>query len=89
VRQLIERYAVYFVAPATDFIQTTRWLEQYINVPAWQHTVFIDHRQLLLGDYLIEKAHTKDSMATRLEYGSETFKSWEDLLEYFSRLDGQ
>lgn len=89
VRQLIENYQVFFVAPATDFISVSEWLEQYINVPAWQHTVFTYQRQFLYGDYLIEKEDTKDAMATRLEYGSDTFKTWEDLLDYFSHLGGQ
>lgn len=89
VRQLIEHYQVYFVAPATNYASTEAWLEEYINVPAWRHTLFVYQRQLLLGDYLIEKEHTKDAMTTRLEYGSDTFKTWEDLLEYFSHLGGQ
>jgi len=89
VRQLIEHYTVYFVAPATDFQQTEQWLEEYINVPAWRHTVYTYQRHLLLGDYLIECENTKDAMATRLAFGSDTFKTWEDLLEYFERLGGQ
>jgi hypothetical protein len=89
VRQLIETYQVYFVAPAHCHEQTTAWLEEYINVPAWHHTLFVYQRHLLLGDYLIEKEHTKDAMTTRLEYGSDTFKTWEDLLGYFSHLGGQ
>jgi len=28
-------------------------------------------------------------LTTVLEYGSETFKTWEDVIEYFSRLGGQ
>jgi hypothetical protein len=28
-------------------------------------------------------------MATLIEYGSDTFKTWEDIIEYFSRLGGQ
>jgi hypothetical protein len=28
-------------------------------------------------------------MATLLEFGSDTFKTWEDLIEYFSHLGGQ
>lgn len=89
IRRLIENYQVFFVAPAEDCEQTAQWLEQYINVPAWRHTLFIYQRQLLLGDYLIEQEHTKDAMTTRLEYGSDTFKTWEDLLDYFSHLGGQ
>ena len=89
VRQLIEHYQVFFVAPADQCEKTTAWLEEYINVPAWRHTLFVYQRQLLLGDYLIERGDTKGGMATRLEYGSDTFKTWEDLLEYFNRLGGQ
>ena len=89
VRLLIEHYAVYFVASVDDCAGTSAWLEKYINVPAWNHTIFANQRQLLYGDYLIEGIETKDTMATRLAYGSDTFKTWEDIIEYFSRLGGQ
>ncbi len=89
VHELIECYQLFFVAPTVDHAETTAWLEEYINVPAWRHTVFTDRRNLLLGDYLIEREETQDSMATRLEFGSDTFKTWEDLLEYFEHLGGQ
>lgn len=89
VRQLIEQYAVYFVAPVNDCEAQWAWLEKFINVPAWNHTLFVNQRQLLYGDYLIEGLETKDSMATRLAYGSDTFKTWEDIIEYFNRLGGQ
>lgn len=89
VRQLIEHYQVYFVAPATDYAAKTAWLEEYVNVPAWQHTIFTDRRDLLYGDYLVSQQQEGDTMATLLEYGSDTFKTWEDIIEYFSRLGGQ
>ena len=40
VRMLIEHYQVYFVAPSANHAETTTWLEAYINVPAWNHTIF-------------------------------------------------
>jgi hypothetical protein len=97
VRLLIEHYQVFFVAPAAAFSTTESWLAEYINVPAWQHTIFTPRRDLLYGDYLIAKPKFKDqsskfkenSLATLLEYGSDTFKTWEDVIEYFSRLGGQ
>ena len=93
VRLLLERYQLFFVAPSTPaprpLAEYVEWLEQYINVPAWNHTVLTNHRQLLLGDYLVEAEHTADPMATRLEYGSDTFKTWEDLIDYFELLGGQ
>jgi len=103
VRQLIEHYQVYFVASPSQYAMVSPWLEEYINVPAWRHTVYTDRRDLLYGDYLIagvQGMHIPgseasgdgsegDTMATLLEYGSDTFKTWEDVIEYFSRLGGQ
>ena len=94
VRRLIERYQVYFVAPASSslpsaYSDTTSWLEQFVNVPAWGHTVFTNQRQLLYGDYLIEADETADAMATSIAFGSDTFKTWEDIIDYFDRLGGQ
>ena len=94
VRQLIEAYQVYFVVPATSsepeaMTAATQWLEKYIGVAAWGHTVFTNQRHLLYGDYLIETTPTRDAMATTLEYGSEQFKTWEAVLDFFSHLGGQ
>lgn len=94
VSLLQEHYQLFFVSPVNESASAAvgnvlQWLEKYINVPAWGHTIFTSKRHLLLGDYLIETEHTRNSMATRLEYGSDTFKTWEDLLAYFSRLGGQ
>ncbi len=89
VRQLIETYQVYFVAPPVDYRDTDAWLEEYINVPAWQHTVYTCRRDLLYGDYIISGQDDGDTMATTLEYGSDTFKTWDDIIAYFSRLGGQ
>jgi hypothetical protein len=94
VRMLIEHYQVYFVAPATSAVPTAMcatmdWLAQYINVPAWGHTIFTNQRRLLYGDYLIEAVDSGDAMATRIAFGSDTFKTWEEVIAYFERLGGQ
>ena len=75
-------------APAA-FADTVAWLQEYISVPAYDHLVFTNQRQLLYGDYLIEAKETPDAMATSVRYGSDTFKTWEDIIEYFARLGGQ
>ena len=85
VRHLIEHYQVYFVGER----DASAWLEEYINVPAWRHTVYTPRRDLLYGDYLIEAEKTKAPVATRIEYGSDTFKTWEEIIVYFDRLGGQ
>lgn len=88
VRQFIEYYQVYFVADSPQ-PEVAAWLEEYINVPAWRHTVYTYRRDLLYGDYLISQREEGDIMATPLEYGSDTFKTWDDIIEYFSHLGGQ
>ena len=88
VRLLIEHYDVYFVAD-TPQPETEAWLEEYINVPAWRHTIYTYRRDLLYGDYLISQKKESDTMATLLEYGSDTFKTWDDIIDYFSHLGGQ
>ena len=85
VRILIENYQVYFVGEE----DSTAWLEEYINVPAWRHAICTPRRDLLYSDYLISKKKEGDTMATLLEYGSDTFKTWDDIIDYFSRLGGQ
>lgn len=93
VRMLIEYYQVYFVAPLPWGGDGGRlilsWLEEYVNVPAWRHTIFTDRRQLLYGDYLIEMEKTEGAMATRIAFGSDTFKTWDDIIDYFALLGGQ
>lgn len=88
VRLLIEHYDVYFVTDAYR-PETAAWLEEYINVPAWRHTFYTYRRDLLYGDYLICQKKDGDTMATLLEYGSDTFKTWDDIIDYFSHLGGQ
>ena len=87
IRQLIEHYQVYFVAE--DEAVAKPWLEEYIGVPVWHHTIITWRRDLLYGDYLISKKKEGDTMATLLEFGSDTFKTWEDFIDYFSHLGGQ
>ena len=94
VRRLIEQYDVYFVAPAPSSVpvaygDATEWLGEFVNVPAWGHTVFTNQRHLLYGDYLVECGSTRDAMATPLQLGGDTFKTWDDIIEYFDRLGGQ
>ena len=90
VRLLIERYEVFFVSPSPyGGGWEEAWLTEYIGVPSWHHTIFTHRRDLLYGDYLITKKKEDDTMATLLHFGSDTFKTWDDIIEYFSRLGGQ
>jgi hypothetical protein len=99
VRMLTERYQVYFVSfdmGADGIGRLKERLQEFIGVPAWGHTVITEQRHLLYGDYLIQggcgarwPGKEPEPMATPIELGSDTFKTWDDVIEYFSRLGGQ
>ena len=93
VRALIERYQVFFVAAAHPdavyYAEVCDWLYEYVNVPAWGHTVFTVRRDLLYGDYFIGMEDEWSGMTTHLQFGSDTFKTWDDIATYFERLGGQ
>ena len=93
IRTLLENYQLFFVAPApadsSPYAATLSWLYEYINVPVYRHTVFTNQKQLLYGDYLIDADKADDTMATLIHFGSDNFKTWDDIAEYFSRLGGQ
>ena len=93
VRWLIETYQVYFVAAAPPdevyYADVNEWLYEYVNVPAYSHTVYMVRRDLLYGDYFIGMEETWSGMATHIRFGSDTFKTWDDIAAYFSRLGGQ
>ena len=96
-RYLFEHYAMYIVAPSpaynSEYIaEVMRWAEDVVNVPAWQHLVFTNRKDLIYGDYLIDPSEeygAADFMGTLIKFGSDTFKTWEEIIEFFSRLGGQ
>ena len=96
-RYLFEHYAMYIVAPSPAFYHeyiagVMRWAEDVVNVPAWQHLVFTNRKDLIYGDYLIDPSDeygAADFMGTLIKFGSDTFKTWEEIIEFFSRLGGQ
>ena len=99
---LIEHYNVYIVAPspsdnAQQMVDDTRWVEQFLSAPAWGRIVFTNQRQMLYGDYLITPAaqpkptlqELPEFMGTQIEWGSDEFKTWEEIIVFFDRLGGQ
>lgn len=91
---LLNHYNVYFVAPAptnnpTAMIEVQKWIKEVFSAPAWNHVLFANEPQLLLGDYLISTNKNDGFMGTTLQFGSDEFKTWEELIIYFERLGGQ
>ena len=92
IRTLLETYQLFFVAPAPaepeHYAEVNTWLYEYITVPAYGHTVFTNQKQLLYGDYLIDAEKT-ETMGALIQFGTDTFKTWDDIADYFSHLGGQ
>ena len=93
-RLLIEHYDPFVVAPAPAYDAETvgavqSWAKSFVGVPAFGHLVFTNRRDLLLGDYLIDPTPCPDFMGTQIAFGSDTFKTWEDIITFFERLGGQ
>ena len=65
------------------------WIEQYVAVPAYDRVVFTNQPQLLYGDYFIMKQEETEMMGAVIDFGSDEFKTWEEILVYFDRLGGQ
>lgn len=91
---LLHNYDIYFVAPAPTndkaFVTMVQhWIEQYISAPAWNRVIFTNQPQMLYADYLISSHHSAESLGTGIAFGSDEFKTWEEIITFFSRLGGQ
>lgn len=91
---LIELYNVYFVvdAPTNDpqhLADLQAWIAETFATPAWNHVVFTNQKHLLYGDYFIDIVPSDAFMGAAIEFGSDEFKTWEEIITYFERLGGQ
>ena len=94
VRYLIETFQVFIVAAApdhdlSDMQDVYQWVQENVNVPAYRHLVFTHRKDLLYGDYLIDNSSdnpSEDFLGTRIAFGSDTFKTWEEIITFFERL---
>ena len=82
-------------APSADLsymAEAQQWIDEFISTPAYNHVIYTNRKDLLYGDYLIDPSAdngTDDFMGTVITFGDETFKTWEEIMEYFERLGGQ
>ena len=94
---LLNHYSMYVVAPSPSYdeeyvAEVRRWVNDTVNVPAWQRLTFTNQENLLYGDYLIApvaECERSGFMGTTIALGSDTFKTWDEIIEFFSRLGGQ
>lgn len=96
-RLLLEHYDVFVVGalPANDTTNAARlqqWAFETLGVAVWNRLIFTNRKDLLYGDYLIDSLETNGSlsfMSTRIAFGTDAFKTWDDVITYFERLGGQ
>lgn len=96
VEHLAEHYSLQFVICGDsdgwqEMEEKRKWLEANIGVPCWDRVVLTTHKELLLGDFLID-AHIAECggdgfMGTAVEFGSDTFKDWNEVVTFFDRLN--
>ncbi len=69
------------------------WIDRWLDVPAWDRVILTTHKELLLGDYLIDahsgEAGGKSFMGTVVPFGEEPFRNWAQTSGFFGRLGGQ
>ena len=87
-------YNVYIVAPAPTndheyMAKVQTWVEEYLSTPAYNHIIFCNQKNLLYGDYFIDPSPCDGFMGTAIEYGSDEFKTFEEIITFFERLGGQ
>lgn len=96
--RLCQDFNVYVLADASpnipsEWAQILEWVERNIGVAAWNRVIIGNHKDLLMGDYLIDahpdKFAGEDFLGTVIPFASEHFKTWEDVVTYFDRLQGK
>ena len=70
-----------------------RWVEEQIGVPAWNRITLTTHKEQLMADYMVD-AHPDACggggfLGTMVEFGSDTFKDWNDVMTFFARICGE
>lgn len=98
VEFLFERFDLQFVVcgdcdkwEAMD--EKRRWVEEHIGVPSWNRITLTTHKEQLMADYMVD-AHPDacgggDFLGTMVEFGSDTFKDWNDVMTFFARICGE
>lgn len=90
-KTLIEKYQVYIVVPSPtndhdSYAKAASWIEQYLSTPAHDHVIYANQKPLLYGDFYIDMHPADGLLSTAIQLGSDDFKTWEEVITYFSRL---
>lgn len=53
---------------------------------AHNHVIYTNQKTLLYGDFYIDMKPDDNLLCTAIQLGSPDFKTWEEVITYFSRL---
>ena len=89
---LIEHFSVYIVADEhpydSDWMRDVeQWVSDNLSAPAYGHVIFCRRKGLLYGDYFIDVHASDEFMGTTIEVGSSDFKTFDEVITYFERLN--
>lgn len=96
--RLCEKYDCWIYLPYTynnpETLPTSiKWIESSIGVTAWNRVITAPRKDMLLGDYLIDRytgrGEADNFMGTVLHFGEEPFRNWEEIVDFFTKLNGQ
>ena len=96
-RSLALRYDTYILssAPFTNpsaWTDKMLWVQKWLGVASYRRLILSHHKNLNYGDYLIDDRPyngAEDFMGTFIHFGEAPYKTWDDILEFFSHLGGQ
>ncbi len=91
---LIERYKVLVVAPSLterpeQCQQVIDWVQRHLGTALHNRVVFTSMPETLMADYWVGAAKPAGFMGTAIAWGSDEFKTWEEVITYFDLLGGQ
>lgn len=97
-RKLSQTYDSYIVASSRpEVIGEARdkmaWAELNMGVGSYDRLILTSRKSLIMADYLVTSQDDEEEleafMGTVIRLGSDTYKSWEDIISYFELLGGQ
>ena len=89
-RKLSQKYDTYILSTApwnnpTAWSDKLLWVKRYLGKYAYKRLILSHNKNLNFGDYLIDDRLANgagDFKGELIQFGSEKFKTWEDVLDY-------
>lgn len=93
-KKLAERFDCYVLSTATwdnitAWSDKRLWVEKYLGEAAKKRLILTHHKDLCLGDYLIDDnlAHGAERFKGKIiQFGKAPFETWADVLRYFENV---